>query len=214
MVSKSAVRSETSSPGTAARRRALAALSALGTLLLPLRPWAAVRATPPLAEGPFYPEQFSAQPRARLVLGAIDEGALLRLAGSVSGVDAKPVAGARVEIWQCDPEGRYHHSRDSQPEQRDPRFAGHGWVLTDAQGNYAFETIRPVPYAGRTPHVHVAVHTGGRRALVTQVFVEGDPGNAGDALYRWLTVDARRRLTLRLERVDRGFSGRFDIALG
>ena len=210
MVPKSA----SSSPRAATRRRALAAMSALGTLLLPLRPWAAVRATPPLAEGPFYPERFTAQPRTNLVLGAIEAEALMRLSGSVTGTDGKPAAGARVEIWQCDPDGHYHHSRDSRPEQRDPRFAGHGWMLTDAQGNYAFETIRPVPYTGRTPHIHVAVHHNGRRVLVTQVFVEGDPGNARDFLFRWLPEDARRRLSLRLERVDRGLAARFDIVLG
>lgn len=210
MVSKSAHWS----PREATRRRALAAFTALGTLLLPLRPWAAVRSTPPLAEGPFYPERFSAQPRTNLVLGAIEPEALMRLAGRVTGADGRPAAGARVEIWQCDPDGHYHHSRDSRPEQRDPRFAGYGWMLADGEGRYAFDTIRPVPYTGRTPHIHVAVHHGGRRALVTQVFVEGDPGNAGDMLYRWLPPEARSRLTLRLERAERGLAARFDIVLG
>ncbi|MCL4747288.1 MAG: intradiol ring-cleavage dioxygenase [Burkholderiaceae bacterium] len=200
--------------GIPARRRVLAALSAAGTLLLPLRPWAAVRATPPLTEGPFYPENFSRQPQPRLVRGAIEAQALLHLEGRVAAIDGHSVAGARVEIWQCDPQGSYHHSRDSRPEQRDPRFAGFGWTLSDAEGRYAFDTIRPVPYTGRTPHIHLAVQVQGRRRLVTQLFVDGDPGNARDALYRWLPEDARRLLTIELERSAGGSRARFDIVLG
>ncbi|MEK9721660.1 MAG: intradiol ring-cleavage dioxygenase, partial [Quisquiliibacterium sp.] len=168
------------------RRRALLMLPALAALCAPLRAQARQRPTPALAEGPFYPERFSAAPRQSLLLGPIDGVVPLHLHGVVHDLAGSPLAGARVEIWQCDSMGHYHHSRDSQPGQRDPGFAGFGWMLTDAQGRYGFDTIRPVPYPGRTPHIHVAVLQNGLRRLVTQVFIGADRSNAQDFLYRRL----------------------------
>lgn len=196
------------------RRRVLAAVAALGTLALPLRSRAAARVTPAMTEGPFYPERFLARPTPSLLRGRVEGAALLRLSGTVTDESGTPLADARVEIWQCDALGRYHHSRDSRPEDRDPAFAGFGWVLTDARGAYAFETIRPVPYSGRTPHVHLAVVAAARRRLVTQVFVDGDPGNAGDFLWRRMPEAARERVTMRLAAAGRdAFEGRFDVVL-
>ena len=40
---------------------------------------------------------------------------------------------------------------------------------------YAFRTIRPVPYPGRTPHIHVAVMTPGRAHMMTLFYVAGQP---------------------------------------
>ncbi len=129
-------------------------------------------------------------------------------------VDGAQVPGARVEIWQCDALGHYHHSRDSKPRDRDPSFAGFGWVVTDTHAGYAFDTIRPVPYPGRTPHIHLAVSVAGRRRLVTQIFIEGDPGNAGDFLYRSIPASARARLTMRVYPAGgNALAGRFDVVL-
>ena len=99
------------------------------------------------------------------------------------------------------------------------RVAGHGRVLTGADGSYRFRTIRPVAYPGRTPHIHFAVQAPGRRALVTQMYVAGEPLNAADFLYRNLG-DARRRaaVTVALDPapgVEPGaLAGTFDIVLG
>ena len=55
-------------------------------------------------------------------------------------------------------------------------------VFADHAGEWAFRTIRPVPYPGRTPHIHFFVRTVDGRELVTQLYVAGDPGNALDYL--------------------------------
>ena len=38
----------------------------------------------------------------------------------------------------------------------------------------AFKTIRPVPYSGRTPHLHVRVRPAGGQPLTTQIYIAGD----------------------------------------
>ena len=40
-------------------------------------------------------------------------------------------------------------------------FQGFGHDVTDAEGAYSFRTIKPVPYSGRTPHIHVKVLVSG-----------------------------------------------------
>ncbi|GGC66763.1 hypothetical protein GCM10011504_50930 [Siccirubricoccus deserti] len=76
--------------------------------------------------------------------------------------------------------------------------------MTGSDGGYAFRTIRPVPYPGRTPHIHVAVTAPGRAPLVTQFYLAGEPLNERDGLFNALR-DPRQReaLLLRVEPADR-----------
>ena len=64
-----------------------------------------------------------------------------------------------------------------------------------ADGAWRFRTIRPAPYSGRTPHIHLKVRLGRHELLTTQLYVEGDPGNARDFLWRRLDEHGRRALT-------------------
>lgn len=172
--------------------------------------------TPPMTEGPFYPRRFPADVDADLtrVAGqpARASGTVLDLTGRVLDRSGAPRPGARVEIWQCDARGHYHHV--GEPEEAiDRYFQGFGAVMADAEGRYAFRTIRPAPYPGRTPHIHFAVLEGGRRRLVSQLFVEGEPRNERDGLYRRLGRDAAR-VTVALEQAGEGLRGSLDIVLG
>jgi protocatechuate 3,4-dioxygenase beta subunit len=94
----------------------------------------------------------------------------------------------------------------------DPNFQGFGAVTTDAQGRYAFRTIKPAPYPGRTPHIHFTVLEDGKRRLTSQMFIEGEAGNARDGLYRYLGREARL-VTMRLEDAGAGLRGALDIVL-
>jgi protocatechuate 3,4-dioxygenase beta subunit len=133
-------------------------------------------------------------------------------------MDGKPIAGARVEIWQCDANGRYIHSADRGSRPRDSAFQGFGRTVSGPDGSYRFRTIRPVPYPGRTPHIHFAVTAPGRGELVTQMYVAGEAQNERDGLYAGLR-DPRQRaaLTVRLEPasgIEAGaLAGSFDIVL-
>lgn len=170
--------------------------------------------TPSMTEGPFYPEQWDPSPTRTLIRGPLARTVpTMALSGRVIDEHDVPVAGARIEIWQCDPLAHYHHSRDVPPAERDPGFAGFGWQATGNDGTYTFTTIRPVPYPGRTPHIHFAVHARGYPRLITQMFMPEDPGNARDGLFRSMVREDRAALTARISGDAGAPQARFDLVL-
>lgn len=175
------------------------------------------RALPSMTEGPFYP---SAAYRARsvdwdadltTVGGAAPDGQPraraagehLDLHGVVLDADSRIVDGAEVEIWQCDVHTSYRHPRGG-GERIDDGFQGFGATKSDARGIYRFTTIRPVPYPGRTPHIHVKLRHPAFGDVTSQLFVTGDPGNAGDGLYRRLSDEQRSFTDMTLRRAPAG----------
>lgn len=183
----------------ASRRLLLGAAVALAAPAL----WRAARAqgrlqpTPSQTEGPFYPVQFPADSDGDLLVLAgrpYARGQAAWLEGTVSDTEGRTLAGAAVEIWQCDPDGRYHHPGDG--GRADPGFQGFGRVMLGKDGSYRFRTLRPVAYSGRTPHIHLKVRLGAHELLTTQVYVRGDPGNARDFLWQRLSEADRDALTV------------------
>ena len=178
--------------------------------------------TPAQTAGPFYPVAFPSDVDNDLVVKrgseARAEGTVTHVMGRVLGIDGRPIAGATVEIWQCDARGRYLHPGDSGRQPRDSAFQGYGRAVSDADGAYRFRTVRPVPYPGRTPHIHFAVAAPGKRELVTQMYVAGEPLNERDGLYRSIR-DTRQRaaVTVRLDPaggIEAGaLAGTFDLVL-
>jgi protocatechuate 3,4-dioxygenase beta subunit len=182
------------------RRRTLALIGA--SLLLPVTPALAADhpLTPRMTEGPFYPTSFPKDSDADLtrVAGraAMAQGTVLDVTGRIVDRSGKPLANAKLELWQCDNVGQYHHVGEAQGA-GDENFQGFGVATADADGRYRFRTIKPVAYPGRAPHIHFLVRDGSAKRVVSQMFVEGEPGNARDFLYRNLGADAKR-VTLRL----------------
>lgn len=186
------------------RRRLLGAGLALGLTaaasgVLRAQP-RVLRPTPAQTEGPFYPDRLPAdvdndlvRVAGRPVPGA---GTVTHLNGRVTGLQGQPLEGLTVEIWQCDAAGSYRHSRDPRADLRDANFQGYGLTRTAADGGYRFRTIQPVPYPGRTPHIHLAVSQDGRRRLVTQIYMAGFAGNERDAVFRSLRDPEDRALLL------------------
>ena len=200
-------------PAQPGRRRLVLAggLGVAATLGVPALVLA--RGLPPMTDGPFYP---SLSYRARSLDWDADlttvsgrapdgqplpraRGELLDLHGIVVDGAGRPVDGAEIEIWQCDVHGSYRHPRGA-GERIDAGFQGFGAARSDGRGGYRFRTIRPVPYSGRTPHIHVKLRHPAFGELTSQLFVAGDPGNAGDFLYRSLGDEDRRNVEMRLQR--------------
>ncbi|HSG22521.1 MAG TPA: protocatechuate 3,4-dioxygenase [Azonexus sp.] len=174
----------------------------------------ALRATPAQTEGPFYPVTIPKDSDHDLLRnGALDypEGQVVWLEGTVSDLAGRPVNGAQVEIWQCDHAGHYHHPGDG--AKADSRFQGFGRFTVAANGRYRFRTIRPAPYTGRTPHIHVKVRLGGRELLTTQVYVADDPGNPRDFLWRSLSAEERAALTVTFAPGNDGLRASFPIVV-
>jgi protocatechuate 3,4-dioxygenase, beta subunit len=173
-----------------------AALVALPALQLGVRAQAARRPTPAQTEGPFYPVALPADSDADLLANGslrYAQGQPAWVEGTLTDVDGRALAGAAVEIWQCDHQGRYHHPGDG--DRADRAFQGFGRMVVDREGCWRFRTIQPVAYGGRAPHIHVKVRLGARELLTTQLYVEGAPGNARDFVWGRLTAEDRRAVT-------------------
>lgn len=197
-------------------RRKAAALIALPAVWTGLRaqPAAARRPTPAQTEGPFYPVSLPRDSDFDLLrngAATYTKGQPAWLEGSVMDLQGKPLAGAQVEIWQCDEAGHYHHPGDG--GKADPAFQGFGRVTVGADGRYRFRTIRPVRYGGRTPHIHVKVKLGPRELLTTQLYVAGDAHNERDFLWRRLDAEARQALTVPFAPAGDGLRATFPIVL-
>jgi protocatechuate 3,4-dioxygenase, beta subunit len=151
------------------------------------------RYTPRQMEGPYYPVVIPKDADFDLLRNGTRQylrGAPVWVQGTVTDLSGKPVSGAIVEIWQADQDGHYDHPGDG--NRADPDFQGFGRTTVGTDGAYRFRTIRPTPYPGRTPHIHFKVKLGQRELLTTQLYVDGDPANAGDMLWRRLGAEADR----------------------
>ena len=94
-----------------------------------------LRATPRQTEGPFYPVALPADTDHDLLKnGALrySGGTPAWVEGTVTDLQGRPLAGAQVEIWQCDQAGHYHHPQDG--DRADPAFQGFGRVTLGHDG--------------------------------------------------------------------------------
>jgi len=177
--------------------------------------------TPAQTEGPFYPDKLPLDTDNDLLV--INEGItpgvgeITHLTGRVLDSRGEPVRNALVEIWQADGKGVYLHTADKHA-QRDANFQGFGRFLTGSSGEYYFRTIKPVPYPGRTPHIHFKVKQRSKELLTTQCYIKGYPGNEKDGI--WKSIDAKSRdlVSVDFTPVNSSTVGelaaRFDIVLG
>jgi protocatechuate 3,4-dioxygenase beta subunit len=182
-------------------------------LLRPAKAQTPRKLTPSQSEGPFYPDQQMQDADADLLKNGVvayTGGQSAWVSGVVSDLDGKPVSGALVEIWQCDHEGVYRHSRSSGSSPM--AFQGFGKVQVGADGRYRFRTIKPVPYPGRPPHIHMKIKLGSRELLTTQMYVAGDSSNARDFLTRSLGSD-RSLLEATFTRGAEGWQAEFGVVV-
>jgi protocatechuate 3,4-dioxygenase beta subunit len=124
---------------------ALAALAAGGLESAPAAP-----SCPPTLDDGAGPFGRGAPPRrSKIGTGHVLTGTVL------SSVDCRPLAGARVHLWQANRRGQYVRS-------------GSGTVVTDRAGRFRFEGPRPVSYEGRPAHIHLRVVAAEHELLLTR----------------------------------------------
>jgi protocatechuate 3,4-dioxygenase alpha subunit len=127
-------------------------------------------------------------------------GERIAIRGRVVDADGKPVNDAAVEVWQANSHGRYAHPEDKQDKPMEANFRGYGRSLTDDNGAFRFNTIKPgrVPGPGgklQAPHLSITIFMRGLlKQLQTRMYFPDDPANAEDAVLS--LVPAERRSTL------------------
>ena len=183
----------------------------------------ALSLTPHQTEGPFYPDKMPLDTDNDLIIlndsltPAV--GTVAYLNGKVTDIKGNPLRNTLVEIWQVDNNGVYLHTRGGSRAKLDSNFQGYGCFLTDSKGNYFFRTLKPSPYSGRTPHIHMAISAKGEKKFTTQCYIKGEPRNQKDfILKRVKDLKARESLIVPFKKVNGARTGevaaKFDIVLG
>jgi hydroxyquinol 1,2-dioxygenase len=145
--------------------------------------------------GPFYVDGAPAIPNPGSIRTSATAGVPMAIRGRITGTDGDVLAGAVVDVWQADGDGRY-----SMPSDGDRRWELRGRQTTDAEGGYDVATVQPGDYQikhdgpvgrllealGRHPwrpaHVHLRVSHPGFVPLVTQAYVASGPYLSDDAI--------------------------------
>ena len=147
--------------------------------------------TPAEITGPFYP---IVKPRERdadltRISGKTGRatGQIIELTGQLFNRQARPIAGAQIELWQANAAGRYRHPSDDNAAALDPSFDGYARLATDANGEFRFLTVKPGGYDGgrrgyRTPHLHFDVSARINRMVTQMYFPDELHTNAADQL--------------------------------
>jgi protocatechuate 3,4-dioxygenase beta subunit len=125
-----------------------------------------------------------------------DAGVPTFVEGRVLDLDGRPIAGARLDVWQTNSAGLYD-SQTNSPDELQMR----GVFSTDADGRFLIRTVRPVHYqipsdgpvgrmlrsTGRHPwrpaHIHFVVSADGFEPVTTHIFDAIDPYLASDAVF-------------------------------
>jgi protocatechuate 3,4-dioxygenase beta subunit len=178
--------------------------------------------TPPQTEGPFYPDKLPLDTDNDLIIVNDDltpaSGAITWLNGRILDQRGDPIRNALVEIWQADNNGAYLHSKTTNADKKDKHFQGFGRFLTGSSGEYLFRTIRPVPYPGRSPHIHFAIKMKGKKEFITQCYIKGHPGNEKDGIWKALTPKGRELVSISFDSAPKSRAGelaaKFDIVMG
>ena len=165
--------------------------------------------------------------------GSVRPGAPLALTLMVSRLQAgvcAPLAGAQVDVWQCDHLGIYSDVQDPSFNSKGKQFL-RGYQITDAQGKAGFTTIYPGWYRGRTVHIHFKIRSPASQRpgyeFTSQLYFDdaltdrvlrlapyaerGDRStrNSGDGIYR----RGGEQLMLAVDETPAGYAGVFQVAL-
>lgn len=182
----------------------------------------ALTRTPAQTEGPFYPDHLPLDTDNDLIVvnDALTPavGQITHLTGRVLDSRGEPIRNALVEIWQADGNGVYLHTGDKHAT-REKGFQGFGRFMTASSGEYYFRTIKPVPYPGRTPHIHFKVKRTGHELLTTQCYIKGEARNEKDGVYMAVKdLKQRAAISVDFKPIPNSRTGelsaKFDIILG
>jgi len=146
--------------------------------------------------GPFHRKGAPELPAGGNIAPRDTKGIPTIVSGRVLSLDGRPIAGARLDVWQADSSGLY----DSQYAETDDLHL-RGQFRTDDEGRFLIRTVRPVYYAiptdgpvgrmlvaanrhpWRPAHIHFVVSAEGHEPVTTHVFDDGDPYLESDTVF-------------------------------
>jgi protocatechuate 3,4-dioxygenase, alpha subunit len=160
--------------------------------------------TPSQTVGPYFTMRLSGEGENVLITEST-VGERIRIEGTVTDGDGKPVEDALLEIWQADADGHYVHPDDRWPL-APGGFTGFGRAASGfADGAYRFDTVKPGSVASaygslQAPHLAVIVQARGMlNALYTRIyFSDEQAANASDRVLASVPEDRRSTLIARL----------------
>lgn len=123
------------------------------------------------------------------------QGDKIIVSGKIYGTTDKstPVINAMIEVWHADNGGVYHPVGDGNVSNYQPnQITLRGFIITDAQGNYTFESIRPGLYPGRPRHFHYRITANGYKNLVTQIYFKDDPTTSNENIESCRIIDFQK----------------------
>lgn len=134
--------------------------------------------TPSQTEGPYFTDRKLNRVDIRTdpSSGKASEGTPLDLEMKVFRVNngtCEPLAGAMVDVWQCDAMGVYSDVRDTNGlfTTTGQQFL-RGYQVTDASGVARFTSIYPGWYQGRCVHIHFKVRSSGNQEFTSQLYFD------------------------------------------
>lgn len=145
-------------------------------------------------EGPYFiPGAPQLEQPYTLPMRPDEDGDPFHFSARVTDLDGKPVAGADVELWQCDATGTYSNIPYPDGRTLPPPYNLRGKLTTDVDGRFEVRSIVPVPYeipkqgptgillaaagwhAFRPAHLHVLVDAPGFERLTSQPYLSNSP---------------------------------------
>ncbi len=144
--------------------------------------------------GPFHREQAPEYPLGASISNNAADGEPCLVSGSVRDAAGRPVAGAKLDVWEGGADGLYDSQKGDAMNLR-------GVFRTDSAGKFHFRCVTPsfypVPNDGpvgkmllatgrhpmRPPHLHFWITASGYRPLITHLFVKGGKYLDSDAVF-------------------------------
>jgi hydroxyquinol 1,2-dioxygenase len=144
--------------------------------------------------GPFHREQAPQYELGASISKNASDGEPCLVSGTVKDAKGKPVANAKLDIWEGGADGLYDSQKGDEMNLR-------GVFRTDAQGRFHFRCVTPsfypVPNDGpvgrmlvatgrhpmRPPHLHFWITAKGYKPLITHIFVKGGKYLDSDAVF-------------------------------
>lgn len=146
--------------------------------------------------GPFYRDNSPVYAKGQSIVQKDVGGHPAYVHGKITTTSGKPLAGAKIEVWHCAPNGLYEQQDPDQPE-----YNLRGTFYAEEDGSYAFKCLRPtaypIPYDGpagdllkfmdrhpmRPGHIHWRVTHPNYHSLITQTYDYDDPYTKDDSVF-------------------------------